>query len=119
MTTHPTQQLLYHLDGSVCWKRYYLHGKLHREDGPAVIWYYEVYSVLVVEHEIYYQHGERHRVDGPAAIWYHPHGHVLREEYYHYGEKHRTKEPAAIYYRPDGSVMSEYYYLNGVLQNAT
>ncbi len=59
-------------------KRWYLAGKLHRVDGPAV------------EHhdgtKCWYQHGERHRTDGPAMeyasggkYWY-LHDECLTEE---------------------------------------
>jgi len=44
--------------GNTCW---YLNGKLHREDGPAV------------EHcegtKSWWINGERHREDGPAIEW--------------------------------------------------
>jgi len=41
--------------------RYYLNGKLHRTDGPAVITSYgSMY---------YYLNGKTHREDGPAEIW--------------------------------------------------
>jgi|ERR1700691_2718672 len=39
----------------------YLNGKLHREDGPAII-----HPDGALE---YYLNGLRHREDGPAAIW--------------------------------------------------
>ena len=42
-------------NGDKCW---YLNGKLHRTDGPAVE-YVECYK-------IWYINGERHRTDGPA-----------------------------------------------------
>jgi hypothetical protein len=44
-------------------KYWYLHGKLHREDGPAVI-----YSD---GDQFWYRHGQQHREDGPAAIYTH------------------------------------------------
>ena len=45
-------------DGSQAW---WLHGKRHREDGPAVI-YLDGYQA-------WYLHGQLHREDGPAVIW--------------------------------------------------
>jgi hypothetical protein len=38
-------------------KRWYLNGKLHRDDGPAV---------ELDEHKEWYINGKRHREDGPA-----------------------------------------------------
>jgi hypothetical protein len=39
-------------------KHYYQHGKLHRDDGPAI--------ERVDGYKWYYQHGKLHRDDGPA-----------------------------------------------------
>lgn len=39
-----------------------VNGKLHREDGPAVIWNDGT--------ENWYQNGRLHREDGPARTWY-------------------------------------------------
>ena len=39
-------------------KFYYLHGKLHREDGPAIEY--------AQGHKEWWLHGQRHREDGPA-----------------------------------------------------
>jgi hypothetical protein len=44
-------------DGSQAW---YLHGRRHRADGPAVIW--------PDGHREWWQHGQYHRADGPAVI---------------------------------------------------
>jgi len=42
-------------------RRWFLHGFLHREDGPAVIW--------ANGSEFWYKNGDLHREDGPAVIW--------------------------------------------------
>ena len=42
-------------------KYWYLNGKLHRTDGPAI--------ELVNGSKIWYLNGERHRTDGPAIEW--------------------------------------------------
>ena len=42
-------------------KRWYVDGKIHREDGPAII--------LHTGTEIWCFDGEYHRLDGPAYIW--------------------------------------------------
>jgi hypothetical protein len=41
--------------------RWYLNGKLHREDGPASIW--------VDGRQNWYLNGEVHRTDGPAIVY--------------------------------------------------
>ena len=40
-------------------KRWYLNGKLHRTDGPAVVW--------PNGDKLWYLNNERHRTDGPAV----------------------------------------------------
>ena len=60
--------------GIIC---YYLNGKLHREDGPAVIW-----PTGNVE---YYLNGKCHREDGPAII--NPSGKI----FYYINDKDITK----------------------------
>ena|ERR1700691_3109733 len=75
---------------------YYLNGKCHREDGPAII--HPDGSIF------YYLNGKCHREDGPAAIW--NDGTVF---YYLNGKRHREDGPAAIW--NDGTV---FYYINHI-----
>ncbi len=114
----PAYQVLCQLAGEVspcclrkdvAWKDE--HGKLHREDGPALIWPDGTQK--------WYWHGEPHREGGPALIWlngaqiwclhdkYHrengpavimPDG---RREWYLNGNWHREDGPAKIW--PDGA----------------
>jgi hypothetical protein len=42
-------------------QEWYLNGKLHREDGPAVIW--------ASGRQVWHLNGKLHREDGPAVIW--------------------------------------------------
>jgi hypothetical protein len=42
-------------------QRWYLHGKQHRENGPAVI--------FASGSKYWCRHGKLHREDGPAEIW--------------------------------------------------
>lgn len=89
-------------------KRWYLDGKLHREDGPAVI-----FNGDVEEH--WYKNGKLHRDGGPALTnvdgsyeWYKdgvPHredgpatycAHNNRYIWYRDGELHRLDGPAVI-----------------------
>ena len=70
-----------HGDGSEHW---YKHGKLHRDNGPAII--------NPRRGEIWYQNGEMHRDDGPA-IDYSQRGVRM---WYHHGKLHRLDGPAVI-----------------------
>jgi hypothetical protein len=81
-------------DGTKYW---YLNGKYHRTDGPAAI--YPDGS------EHWYQNGKRHREDGPAII--NPNGY---QAWYQNGKRHRIDGPAVVY--PNGT---KCYYLNGRL----
>ena len=47
------------IDINVGAERWYCDGKLHRVDGPAVVWKYGATG--------WYQHGKLHRLDGPAV----------------------------------------------------
>lgn len=48
-------------------KEYYVDGKLHREDGPAVEWVGE--KSCFSGYKSWYKNGELHRLDGPAIEW--------------------------------------------------
>src|ERR1700691_5145576 len=106
---------------------YYLNGKCHREDGPAIIWkdgkvlYFindksikikdwkdlpENYTGIVEYKNIgmcYYLNGKYHREDGPAFIW--KDGTMF---YYLNGKYHREDGPAFIW--KDGTIK---YFING------
>lgn len=56
-----------------------LNGRVHKEDGPAWIDYFEDGSI---SEEAYYIDGKMHREDGPAHIEYHRGGSVKYLFYY-------------------------------------
>ena len=77
------------------YKAWYLNGKLHREDGPAI--------EEADGYKAWYLNGKRHREDGPAirkADGY--------KAWYLNGERHREGGPAIEW--PDGY---DEWYLNG------
>ena len=79
-------------------KRWYLNGKLHREDGPAI-----EYSN---GDKYWYLNGKLHRVDGPAIEY------VNGDKYWYLnGELHREDGPAIEYTNGNKS-----WFLNGELQ---
>jgi antitoxin component YwqK of YwqJK toxin-antitoxin module len=63
---------------------YYFYNKLHREDGPARIYYYPNGSI---KHEFYYKNDKKHRDDGPAIIVYNINGNITSKQYYLNGKK--------------------------------
>jgi hypothetical protein len=98
--------------------RYYLAGRLHRDDGPAVIYsdgdfnYYRFgrlhredgHACFINGNKHYYINGKIHREDGPATIY---HNGCMR--YYVNDRLHREDGPALI----DGGGYSK-YYIHGV-----
>jgi antitoxin component YwqK of YwqJK toxin-antitoxin module len=58
-------------------------GKFHREDGPAIIWYYPNGSI---KREYFYIDGKFHRELGPAVICYNGDGSIKIERFYLNGE---------------------------------
>jgi len=80
-------------------KRWYLNGKNHREDGPAI----EYPSGA----KFWYLNGKKHREDGPAIEY------DNGDKYWYFnGERHREDGPAVEY--PSGA---KFWYLNGVFMN--
>jgi hypothetical protein len=76
-------------------KRWYLNGKLHREDGPAI----ENSDGT----KRWYLNGKMHRTDGPAVEYV-----SGTKEWYFNDKLHRTDGPAVEY--ANGK---KYWYLNG------
>lgn len=78
MTTELIQTYTRYSNGDVC---YYRNNKLHREDGPAII--------FAAGEQRWYIDGRLHREDGPAIIYANGY-----EEWYHCGMLHRDDGPA-------------------------
>jgi len=77
-TQHTKSTMIIDAQGNQCW---YLNGKLHREEGPAV--------VCENGDKAWWIKGERHRTDGPAIE--HADG---SEEWFYEGKYHRINGPA-------------------------
>lgn len=99
---------------------YLLDGKLHRDDGPAVIdtdgerWYFEGKlhriggpCISNSSEEVWARYGKRHRVDGPAFI--------LKDEgiegWFTYDRRHRVGGPAIT--RTNGTQSVTEWYWHG------
>lgn len=63
-------------------------GYLHRDDGPAVIWY-DINGKK--EMEKWMKHGMLHRLDGPAWVYYYEDGSLASVDYF-INDKEYTKE---------------------------
>lgn len=120
---------------------YYVGGKLHRENGPAFVEYYNNGSI---KSQSYYIKGKLNRKDnGQTIIDYHINGNKRREcyclnsiiyrkvgpaviEYFFNGSKkcekykihdskfHCMSGPELIEYSVDGKVINEKYYIEGI-----
>jgi antitoxin component YwqK of YwqJK toxin-antitoxin module len=69
----------YSANGNIKYEYHFLNGKIHREDQPAIIYYYPNGNIW---YEEYWLDGKRHREDGPAYISYYRNGDICRKEYY-------------------------------------
>lgn len=74
---------------------FYLHGKLHREDGPAL----ETSEGF----KYWYTHGILHREDGPAVQF------PISMQWYFDGERHREDGPAI-----ENKTGTKSWWINGV-----
>ena len=85
----PKKTIIYYDNSKVISSEYWcVGGRLHREDGPARIWYYEDGRVAYKEWRL---NGVLHREDGPVCIRYYEDGSVWYDEWYVDG-KHLTKD---------------------------
>jgi len=81
-------------------KRWYINGKYHRIDGPAI--------ELADGTKIWYINGKEHREDGPAIE--HPYGY---KAWFHNGKQHRKDGPAI-----ERTNRNNEWWCNGVYYNA-
>ena len=81
-------------------KQWWLNGKLHREDGPAVEW--------ADGHKEWWLNGIRHREDGPADEYSNGH-----KEWWLNGKRHREDGPAREWANGDKE-----WWLNGKVTTA-
>jgi antitoxin component YwqK of YwqJK toxin-antitoxin module len=95
-------------NGNVMREHYCIEGKLHREDGPAQRYYYEDGSI---KWEAWCVNGQIHRLDGPAFILYREDRSVEKEEYFVNDKFHRIDGPARIWYKEDESIMKVEFWL--------
>ena len=78
-------------------QKWYKNGKLHRDDGPAII--------LANGTEKWYQNGKQHRDGGPAEIWANG---CTTQRWFQNGQLHRDDGPAVI-----NKYGEKFWYLDG------
>lgn len=118
-------------DGRFKYIKYFYDGKLHNENGPAVIVYdgshkqreefcingvkYKQigYNLGAKKSEVYYdKDGNHHREDGPALILWDYSGRIWKEYFYKHGKYHREDGPAMFSYE-NGKKEYEKYFKDG------
>ena len=77
--TQVREHVKYSRKGNIIERYYTLNNKYHRENGPAIIDYYDNGQVVL---ERYYVNDKCHREDGPAIIRYDMMGNVSSIDYF-------------------------------------
>ena len=86
-------------------------GKLHNENGPAVIGYNENGNI---SYKLWYINGKLHNDNGPARIAYYKNGNVKYKEWYVNDKCHNDNGPAYIRYYKNGNITEQQYWKNGI-----
>ncbi len=92
-------------------KQWYVHGKLHRTDGPAYISFYDGKPVR----ERWYRNGKFHTPNGPNIDHYN--GRIIHEWFDNGVPIAKREQPSYICYRPDGSYEKKWYDEKNKLHN--
>lgn len=104
------------------YKSWFVDGKYHREDGPALIWRsgrrewwikdrrHRKNGPAIVDknYRAWYVNGQFHRENGPAIIHYYPRVKKFHKEWWVNDKKHRLDGPAVEY--PDRKQSKAWYY---------
>ena len=77
---------------------HYKNNKIHRDDGPAVIEYYDNGNK---RSECYYKDGKKHNDKGPGFISYHEDGRIKNKTYWLNGKKVKDALQIAILETPE------------------
>lgn len=87
----------YNDSGNKTCEEWYISGKLHRNVGPAAIWYR---SGGTVSYTIHAQDSKNHRIDGPAIIYYGTDGITVTKTEYHVNGKLMSRSKFLKKYDP-------------------
>lgn len=93
--------------------KYYRNGLLHRDAGPALVYWNRLSidgKIISKSYEKWYQNGLAHRTDGPAYTSWNPIGSLSFERWHFNGNLHRLDGPAYIDHEGGG----KYWFIDGV-----
>lgn len=103
--------IAYHDNGKVGLERYYIDGKLYRDnDLPAYVAYHDDGSLLIQK---WFKNDELHRVGNPAEITYNKDGSLSCETWFQDDEEHREDGPAHIDYGQNPKDTKLLYLIKG------
>ena len=105
--------IVYYESGQIQYEEWYKNGELYRENGPPKICYYENGQI---DFEQWYKNGKIHRDNDPADIVYYESGQIKNETWYKNGKIHRDNDPAVIVYYESGQIKLKIWYQNGKTQ---
>jgi len=87
---------------------------IHRDDGPARIWYYGENEKAKIRHKEWQRYGQLHRIDdGPSNIWYYENGKKQYESWFKNGQRHNSQGSAVKTYYENGNIEYESWFKNG------
>uniref|UniRef100_A0A6C0JB88 Uncharacterized protein n=1 Tax=viral metagenome TaxID=1070528 RepID=A0A6C0JB88_9ZZZZ len=104
------------IDGLITGHAWFMNGKRHRRDGPALIeWAGKRSSdtnTNKIDRECWYVNDKKHNMDGPATtMWLD--GIKIRESWYFDGKRHRLDNPAITCWSyPDRVITSIHMYVD-------
>lgn len=100
----------YRNNGEIYEEYWYIDNKKHREDGPAII----IYKDNKISEEYWYINGIRHRVDGPAYRYFYNNEILGNETWYMNNLRHRLDGPANVSFFKNGKIQNETWYVNNM-----
>ena len=93
-------------------EKWYRHGVLHKDDGPASVIYYPSGQVKIEE---WFKQSSLSRAGAPAIIEYGKDGTIIKEEWWLDGLRHCSNGPAITEYGNGGTVeKAKAWFVNGV-----
>lgn len=101
-------------------KIYFVDGKVHKLDGPAIINYTKINSnEFYVDKELWYKNDIQHRDDNkPAVKIYNKFGNLLEIRYFVEGKRHKDNGASVIFFYDNGNIHGLKYYKNNILNNS-
>lgn len=105
-------QIYFDKNNNIIEEKWCQNGQLHRDNGPAIVKYYENGKI---DKEIWHQNDKVHRDNGPAVICYYDNSKIKIEEWFQNNNLHRDNGPATVCYYENGIIKNEEWRQNQYL----